>query len=651
MGCVTRSTRACTDADRVLLDIAGLGVGFRTEAGAVQVLRDVSLALAQGQIMGIVGESGSGKSVLALSVLRLLGDQGFVTSGRIGFDGRDLLGLDPAAMRAVRGRDIAMVFQEPMSSLNPLLSVGFQIAEVLQTHLGLAGRAARARGIALLEEVGLPAAAARYDDRPHALSGGQRQRVMIAMAMACRPRLLIADEPTTALDVTIQAQILALMQALRRDQGAAILLITHDIGVIAQNADAVSVMYAGEVVETAATRDLLAQPGHPYSRRLLDAVPTVRRRQPRLPGDRGADALARRPRHRLPVSRALPHRRAALCRRGAAADGVGRRAGGALLAAGGAGGVSVPVLAVHGIGRDFAVAGRLLRAVDAVDLDVADGETLGIVGESGCGKTTLARMMLRLTPPSRGRIRLLGTDVTDLTPKQLRPHRRHLQAVFQDPMSSLNPRMTVRDIIAEPLRPLGASRADQRGRAAELLGLVGLPADAAARLPHAFSGGQRQRIAIARALAAAPRVVVCDEAISALDVSVQAQILSLLADLQDRLGLSLVFVSHNLGAVRHVSHRVAVMYLGRIVELGTEAAIFDRPAHPYTQALLAAVPDTRVDAPPAPPLMGEVPDPLDRPDGCHFHPRCARATSRCRSEAPPLAAFADRHHVRCFHPG
>jgi oligopeptide/dipeptide ABC transporter ATP-binding protein len=313
--------------------------------------------------------------------------------------------------------------------------------------------------------------------------------------------------------------------------------------------------------------------------------------------------------------------------------------------------VSTPTLSVRAIGRDFTVGGRVLRAVDAVDLDVADGETLGIVGESGCGKTTLARMMLRLIPPSRGRIHLLGTDVTELSETQLRPHRRHLQAVFQDPNSSLNPRMTVRDIIAEPLRPLGTSRTEQRARATELLALVGLAADAADRMPHAFSGGQRQRIAIARALAASPRVVVCDEAISALDVSVQAQILNLLADLQDRLGLSLVFVSHNLGAVRHISHRVAVMYLGRIVELGAEDAIFDRPAHPYTQALLAAVPDIRIDAPPAPPLMGEVPDPLQQPSGCHFHPRCARATSRCRSEAPPLTAVADRHHVRCFHPG
>jgi oligopeptide/dipeptide ABC transporter ATP-binding protein len=266
-----------------LLDIDGLGVAFRTETGAVQVLRDVSLAIHPGGIMGIVGESGSGKSVLALSILRLLGDQGFTTGGRIAFDGRDLLGLDPAAMRAVRGRDIAMVFQEPMSSLNPLMRIGSQIAEVLGTHLGLTGSKARARGIALLEEVGLPAAAARYDDAPHTLSGGQRQRVMIAMAMACRPRLLIADEPTTALDVTIQAQILALMQALRRDHGSAILLITHDIGVIAQHADLVSVMYAGEVVESASTRDLLTHPGHPYSRLLLDAVPTVRRRQSRLP--------------------------------------------------------------------------------------------------------------------------------------------------------------------------------------------------------------------------------------------------------------------------------------------------------------------------------------------------------------------------------
>ena len=309
-----------------------------------------------------------------------------------------------------------------------------------------------------------------------------------------------------------------------------------------------------------------------------------------------------------------------------------------------------PALEVRGVVRDFSVGGRVLRAVDGVDLQVAVGETLGIVGESGCGKTTLARIMLKLTPPTSGRIRLLGTDVTDFDEARMRPHRRHLQAVFQDPVSSLNPRMTVRDIVAEPLRAQGLARPAIRDRVSEMLSLVGLPAAAAARTPDAFSGGQRQRIAIARALAASPRIVVCDEPTSALDVSVQAQILNLLADLRDRLGLSLVFVSHNLGAVRHVSHLVAVMYLGRVVEIGPEAAIFDAPAHPYTRALLDAVPDPSPDAAPAPPLRGDVPSPLDRPAGCHFHPRCPRAAARCRIEDPPLAPFGDRHAVRCHYP-
>jgi oligopeptide/dipeptide ABC transporter ATP-binding protein len=306
-------------------------------------------------------------------------------------------------------------------------------------------------------------------------------------------------------------------------------------------------------------------------------------------------------------------------------------------------------IAVEGLVRDFTVSGRRLRAVDGVDLDVARGETLGIVGESGCGKSTLARLMLRLLAPTAGRIRLGGEDITTLSEPEMRPRRRMVQAVFQDPVSSLNPRWTVREIIAEPLR--GASRQAKAARVAELLALVGLPPEAAARYPHAFSGGQRQRIAIARALAPAPAVIICDEATSALDVSVQAQILNLLADLQARLGLSIVFVSHNLGAVRHVSHRVAVMYLGRIVELGPEDAIFDRTAHPYTQALLAAQPEPVVDAPREPPLLGEVPSPLDRPAGCHFHPRCPRASQRCRDEDPPLSPFGDRHAVRCFHPG
>ena len=308
-------------------------------------------------------------------------------------------------------------------------------------------------------------------------------------------------------------------------------------------------------------------------------------------------------------------------------------------------------LEVVGIMHDFRVGGRALRAIEGVDLAVADAEALGIVGESGCGKTTLARIMLKLIRPTAGRVHLLGHDVTDLSESRMRLHRRHLQAVFQDPVSSLNPRLEIAAIIAEPLRPLGFSRRAMRDRVAEMLSLVGLPADAATRTPDAFSGGQRQRIAIARALAAEPRVVVCDEPTSALDVSVQAQILNLLADLQQRLSLSIVFVSHNLGAVRHLSQRVAVMYLGRVVELGTEATIFDHPAHPYTQALLAAVPDPAVVASPPTPLTGDVPSPLDRPSGCHFHPRCPRAASRCRNEDPPLTILADHHAARCFFPG
>lgn len=306
-------------------------------------------------------------------------------------------------------------------------------------------------------------------------------------------------------------------------------------------------------------------------------------------------------------------------------------------------------LSVEGLVRDFSVGGRRLRAVDGVDLDVGRGETLGIVGESGCGKSTLARLMLRLIAPTTGRIRIGGEDVTGLSEAAMRPRRRMIQAVFQDPVSSLNPRWTVRDIIAEPLRGVGRAEAD--ARVMELLALVGLPGEAASRYPHAFSGGQRQRIAIARALAPSPDVIICDEATSALDVSVQAQILNLLAELQGRLGLSIVFVSHNLGAVRHVSQRVAVMYLGRIVEIGPEDAIFDRPAHPYTQALLAAQPEAVADAPREPPLLGEVPSPLDRPGGCHFHPRCPRAAARCGTDDPMLAEFGARHLVRCFYPG
>jgi oligopeptide/dipeptide ABC transporter ATP-binding protein len=313
--------------------------------------------------------------------------------------------------------------------------------------------------------------------------------------------------------------------------------------------------------------------------------------------------------------------------------------------------MTAAAIAVAGLGRDFAVGGRTLRAVDGIDLAVGVGETVGIVGESGCGKSTLARLMLKLIAPSRGHVHLLGEDVTEFSEARMRPRRRHLQAVFQDPVSSLNPRMTVRDIVSEPLRRLALGRAAMEARVDEMLDLVGLPGEARRRYPHAFSGGQRQRIAIARALAAEPRVLICDEATSALDVSVQAQILNLLADVQERLALAVVFISHNLGAVRQVSHRVAVMYLGRIVEIGPEAALFGQPAHPYTQALLAAVPEAVADPVGEAPLAGEVPSPLERPSGCHFHPRCRRADARCRGEDPPLVGFADHHDVRCFYPG
>ena len=464
-----------------LLEIEELSVAFRGLRGATEVLSRASFAVEPGEIVGIVGESGSGKSVMALAIMRLLGAAGMITAGQVRFEGRDLATLREAELLAVRGRRIGMVFQEPMTSLNPLFTVGYQLGEVLGTHLGLTGAAGRARVVELLGKVGIAAPAERAAAYPHQLSGGMRQRVMIAMAMACRPKLLIADEPTTALDVTIQAQILELMRRISRSAGAAILLITHDMGVVARMADRVLVIYAGQIVEDAPARDLFARPAHPYTRLLLAAMPTPRRRSERLPVIPGAlpapDRLPSGCRFhpRCPMAIApcrtspppmmeLAASRRTRCIRGARAAGRDRpRSGG--------GAMSEPILVAEHLSKDFSVAGgrygpaRRLRAVEDVSFTLSAGETLGVVGESGCGKSTVARMVLRLTAPSAGEIHFLGQDITHLSERALRPLRRHLQAVFQDPISSLNPRLRVGDIIAEPLTNLGmpARRPPPRG--------------------------------------------------------------------------------------------------------------------------------------------------------------------------------------------
>jgi oligopeptide/dipeptide ABC transporter ATP-binding protein len=572
--------------DGHLLEVEGLRVSF----GPARAVDGVDFTMKPGEIVGMVGESGSGKSLTALAVMGLLPSSSR-REGRILWSGRE---LTEKQARRVRGREIGMVFQEPMSSLNPVFPVGFQVAEVLEEHEGLSRKEASARAVGLLQEVGISAASERARSYPHEISGGMKQRVLIAMATACRTKLLLADEPTTALDVTIQAQILSLLRELRARLGMAILLVSHDMGVIASTADRVLVMRAGKIVEAGGVREVFGAPRHPYTRLLLSSVPRIDTRPDR------PDAANERP----------------------------------------------TVLELRDVSKNFSVGKRTLRALRGVSLELAPGESLGIVGESGCGKTTLARIALRLTPPSGGTIRFDGADVTDASERSFRPSRRHVQAVFQDPYSSLNPRMRVGDIVGEPLRAFGFSSAAREARVNEVLRTVGLSSDSAESFPHAFSGGQRQRIAIARALAIRPKLLVCDEAVSALDVSIQAQILNLLRDVQAEYGLSLLFISHNLAVVRHLCHRIAVMHLGEVVELARESDLFDSPRHPYTRALLASVPEPSPGARRPAPLPGEIPSPLDPPSGCGFRTRCGMAREEC-SSPPPMLEAAPSHWVRC----
>jgi peptide/nickel transport system ATP-binding protein len=587
---------------RPLLQVRDLVVDFHRREGDVRAVDGVDLDLAPGETLGLVGESGSGKTVTVLAVLGLLPPPPSCTvTGRALLDGRDLLRLDRRQLRAVRGREIGMVFQDPMTSLHPSLRVVDQVAEALLVHdRRLPPAAATRRALELLEQVGVPHPGRRVHDYPHQWSGGMRQRAMIAMAVANRPRLLVADEPTTALDVTIQAQILDVLRAARDDLGAAAVLITHDFGVVAELADQVAVMRRGEVVETASAQALFAAPRHPHTAALLRAVPRLD--APVAPRQVSSDAP--------------------------------------------------PVLAVHGLVTHHRSRHGVVHAVDGVDLEVAAGQTVGLVGESGCGKTTLARTVLRLVDPVAGRVVLRGEDVTTASGRRLRAVRRGMSMVFQDPYASLNPRMSVGDVVAEPLRIAGASGADGRRRVHELLEQVGLDGEVAARLPAELSGGQRQRVAIARALALRPALLVLDEPVSSLDVSVQAQVAALLDELQRDLGLAYLFIAHDLALVRQLSDRVAVMYLGKVVETGTREQVYERPTHPYTQSLLSAVPvpdPARRDRTARLVLAGDVPDPVDPPSGCRFRTRCWRATPECAAVEPALVVRAGSDHPSACH--
>jgi peptide/nickel transport system ATP-binding protein len=671
-----------TEAAPTLLSVEDLHVQFSTSRGIVRAVEGISYTVNRGEVVAIVGESGCGKSVSSLAIMRLLPRAtARIARGRIMLDGRNLLDLDDEEMREVRGRDVSMIFQEPMTSLNPVLPIGLQIMEPLFIHLKMSETEARARAIELLELVGITDAQRRLDQYPHQFSGGMRQRVMIAIGLACNPKLIIADEPTTALDVTIQAQILELMKDLSRRLGIALIVITHNLGIVARYADRVNVMYAAKIIEQGTADDIFLKSAHPYTVGLMRSVPRLD--EPRgtrletiegLPPDLLAPPVGCRfaPRcpHRIDVCGQPIELRKIDSGHGAACHRVAEMSAGKLRTAplrnlhhaAEAIDRTRTILEVENLKKHFSVKlhrkglfsseTATVKAVDDISFAISPGETLGLVGESGCGKTTVGRVILKLDDPTAGTIRFDDVDLGRVKSGAMRELRRRIQVIFQDPYSSLNPRMTVGEIIGEPLHVYklvpDAKRASER--VAELLQQVGLFPYMAERYPHELSGGQRQRVGIARALALEPTFIVCDEPVSALDVSIQGQIINLLEDLQARLGLSYLFIAHDLAVVRHISDRVAVMYLGRIMELADRDELYARPLHPYTKALLdaAPIPDPKVERSRAPrALRGEIPSPLTPPTGCVFHTRCPVAEEICRREIPRVRELQAGHLVAC----
>lgn len=685
------ATLKLTDAasTRPILSIRDLVIAMPSSWETVRAVDGLSIDVRPGETLGVVGESGAGKSMTALSILGLLPEPWRITEGEIIFDGVDLVKLNARELRQLRGREIAMVSQDPMNSLDPVCTIGAQLEEAVRTHDHDSSRSAiRHRLLELMSSVGLPHPREQYDQYPFELSGGMRQRVMIAMALANGPRIIIADEPTTALDVTIQAQILDVLRAAHVEIGAALLLITHDFGLIAEMADRVVVMYGGRAAEVSEVRDIFDNPRHPYTIGLLRSMPKLDATGSRL------DSISGQPprpgsmpggcsfQPRCPL--AGDHRQCLDEKPGLepqgpghlvachlaneinetrARDLYGKTTVGASFAVAVDDETSIApksVLQLADVSKHFRAGGlasvrrRLVRAVDGVSLDLVAGETVSLVGESGCGKSTLARTVVRLYDPTAGSISFKGKDVTHSSRRELTPVRRDMQIVFQDPFASLDARMTVRSAISEPLKIHRSSGRGDRKWVDQLLERVGLHNDDADKYPHQFSGGQRQRIAIARALALRPSVLILDEPVTALDVSIQAQVINLLQDLQAEFGLTYLFIAHDLSVVRHISTRVAVMYMGRIVELGSTEQIFSRPSHPYTQALLAAVP---VAHPSMRKPRGRVPLPSDavasRPasGGCVFRSRCPKADAICADVVPELSAMDDDldHRAACHH--
>ncbi|WP_197093546.1 ABC transporter ATP-binding protein [Nonomuraea sp. SBT364] len=661
-----------------VLTVEGLSTSIRLRKSAVDVVKGVDLRLRPGETLGLVGESGSGKSMTGLSIMGLLPPGGHIAAGSIKLDGRELVGLPERQYQKVRGNEIAMVFQDPMTSLNPTKTIGEQVAEPIRLHLGATPKQARERALDMLALVGIARPAERMGNYPHQLSGGLRQRVMIAMALSCEPKVLIADEPTTALDVTVQAQVLRLLHDLKDRLGMAMLLITHDMGVIARWADRVSVMYAGGMVESATTDRLFAGMRHPYTQALLACTPRLTQRRESalfsIPGsppdlehppagcrfaarcahatdrcEREAPALTEpAPGHTLacwhPVEGPLePAARPVEAAPKAADDQAG------------------PVLVADGLVKEYGTgrlslrrSARAVNAVSGVSFAVRPGQTFGLVGESGCGKSTLARMIVALEKPTSGSVTALGGALGELRGRDLRRHRRNLQMMFQDSLDALDPRMRVGAILREPFEAQGiGTAAEQLAAIRELLDEVGLPHSALERYPHEFSGGQRQRIALARALALNPRVIVADEPVSALDVSVRSQVLNLMKRLQATHDLTYVVISHDLTVVRYIADIVGVMYLGKLVEVGSADDVYLRAVHPYTAGLIAAIPEPDPGA--AEPAGGldigsELPSPLDPPSGCRFRTRCPRAQARCAEEEPVLLGFGPGHSAACHFP-
>ncbi len=732
-----------------VLEIENLSTHIKLTKDVVQAVGNVDLRVDAGETLGIVGESGCGKSMTGLSIIGLLPPGGSIVGGSIKLEGRELVGLKDEELRQVRGNDVAMIFQDPLTSLDPTKTIGYQVAEPVRLHRHASKAEALDRAVEVLTLVGLPRPKERLDDYPHQLSGGLRQRVMIAMALANEPKLLIADEPTTALDVTIQAQILALLRDLKDRLGMAMLLITHDMGVIAGHSDRVNVMYAGRVVETAGVMELFSDMHHPYTQALLASIPQLDQDArkalhaiPGLPPDlshppEGCRFAARCSRatdkcrtdepplsgktyeHRfscwhpvdgplvlnvighdgpdaastgllapdaVSMDEASPGGEPALVadtplsdtgtlEPGSAESVPAVIAAGLTLTADGrlevterslesvttGGDGAAPLLEIRNIVKEYPVTSGILqrrvasvKAVSDVSFSVAAGTTFGLVGESGCGKTTIGKMIVALEKPNSGAVTLAGTNVSSLRGAELRHKRRDLQLMFQDPHSSLDPRMRVGTIIGEPLavQHLGSKRA-QRDRVFELLSEVGLPRNAVERYPHEFSGGQRQRIGLARALTLNPRLIVADEPVSALDVSIRAQVLNLMKRLQASHGLTYIVISHDLAVVKYMASRIGVMYLGKLVELGSSQDIYERPAHPYTAGLIATIPVPKPTAERAkkePAIRGELPSPVNPPSGCRFRTRCQYAQERCSVEEPRLRSFGPGHVAACHFP-